>query len=363
MRGAAGVTRVAPVLFALLVAATFGALLAAQRLRHGPAVVRGLAATRVFSPNGDGRLERAAVRFTVATPDTVAVAVVDAGGDRVRTLRRVTTHRAGEAVAATWDGRDDDGRRAPDGTYRVRLAFARQGRGLDDRRTVRLDTTAPRPLVTAASPAAAAGPGRRGDDAGRPRAGHRPPRGALPHRPGPGARAHPGRPGPGRPRRSLDRAGRRALGRHARRPPGARRDVRGGRRGPRRGREPRALGAARAAGPCRSPPTAGPCPAGRASRSAPWASRRPPSPWPAARSSRSASTPASARTAGRCGGSGPAAWRPAAATAPARRRCASAPRPGRPGCTSSRSTRAAPSRASRSRSRPAAPSGCSSCCR
>ncbi len=152
MRGAAGVTRVAPVLFALLVAATFGALLAAQRLRHGPAVVRGLAATRVFSPNGDGRLEQAAVRFTVATPDTVAVAVVDDGGDRVRTLRRVTTHRAGEAVAATWDGRDEDGRRAPDGTYRVRLAFARQGRGLDDRRTVRLDTTAPRPLVTAASP-------------------------------------------------------------------------------------------------------------------------------------------------------------------------------------------------------------------
>lgn len=145
-------TRVAPVLFALLVAATFGALLAAQRLRHGPAVVRGFAATRVFSPNGDGRLERATVRFTVPTPDTVTVAVVDAGGDHVRTLRRITTHHGGEAVDAAWDGRDDEGRRAPDGMYRVRLAFARQGRGLVDRRPVRLDTTAPRPVVAAAAP-------------------------------------------------------------------------------------------------------------------------------------------------------------------------------------------------------------------
>ena len=199
MRGAAGVTRLAPALFALLVAATFGALLAAQRLRHGPAVVRGLSVTRVFSPNGDGRLERAAVRFAVATPDTVTVAVVDAGGERVRTLRRVTTHRGGEAVSASWDGRADDGRRAPDGTYRVRLAFARQGRGLDDRRAVRLDTTAPHPLVTAASPRLLPVPGGGAATLRRPRAGHRPARRAVPHRPGPRARAHPRRPGAGRP--------------------------------------------------------------------------------------------------------------------------------------------------------------------
>ena len=262
MRGAAGVTRVAPVLFALLVAATFGALLAAQRLRHGPAVVRGLAATRVFSPNGDGRLERAAVRFTVATPDTVTVAVVDAGGERVRTLRRVTTHRAGEAVAATWDGRDDDGRRAPDGTYRVRLAFARQGRGLDDRRTVRLDTTAPRPLVTAASPRLLPVPGG-GATTLAVRARGTALRVALYRTdPAPALVRTLDVPAP-------DAPGGRWTGPVAvrwdgtlGRPPGAGRDVRGGRRGPRRGRATSAARRRSGRGRCRSRPTAGPCPAG-----------------------------------------------------------------------------------------------------
>ena len=173
----------------------------------------------------------------------------------------MTTHRAGEAVAATWDGRDDDGRRAPDGTYRVRLAFARQGRGLDDRRTVRLDTTAPRPLVTAASPRLLPVPGG-GATTLAVRARGTALRVALYRTdPAPALVRTLDVPAAGRARRSLDRAGRGALGRHAsaaaRRPP-ARTS-----RSPRSATRPGTSGARRRSGRgrCRSRPTAGPCPA------------------------------------------------------------------------------------------------------
>jgi hypothetical protein len=135
--------RPAAAVFAALLLATVGALVAAQRLRAASATIADFARTPVFSPNGDGRLERAGVRFRLARADRVTVAVVDAGGAAVRTLVRGRTVAAGREVRAAWDGRDDAGTRARDGRYRYRITLQRQGRNTIVPRVVDLDTTPP----------------------------------------------------------------------------------------------------------------------------------------------------------------------------------------------------------------------------
>ncbi len=58
-----------------------------------------------------------------------------------------------------WDGRTNDGRRAPDGYYKVRVALLGQGRNADlpDIR-IALDTKPPKPRVTAVRPEETSGP-------------------------------------------------------------------------------------------------------------------------------------------------------------------------------------------------------------
>jgi hypothetical protein len=144
--------RPAAAVFAVLLLATVGALVAAQRLRAAPAVIGGFARTPVFSPNGDGRLERADVRFRLAREDRVTVAVVDAGGDPVRVLVRGRTVAAGREFRAAWDGRGDAGGRLRDGRYRYRITLQRQGRNTIVPRAVRLDTTPPAVRVVDTGP-------------------------------------------------------------------------------------------------------------------------------------------------------------------------------------------------------------------
>jgi len=142
------VTRAATTIFICLVGMTFGAFFLAQRLKNAPAVIQSFTATPVFSPNNDSRKDRAYVAFNVKRPDDVLVTVVDADGDPVDEILSRTTTRNRERVRALWDGRDGDGRRVPDGTYRYRITLRREGRGLVFPKAVRLDTTPPRPRVT-----------------------------------------------------------------------------------------------------------------------------------------------------------------------------------------------------------------------
>jgi hypothetical protein len=137
--------------FAVLVAAPFGAFFVAQRLKSSPSVVQGYRAYPYFSPNQDGRNERAVVRFRLKRADRVTVTVVDTDGDAVRELlsRRTAAYRV---VRARWDGRDDGGTRAPDGRYRYRITLQEQGRSIVFPRSVDLDTTPPRPRVTYIGP-------------------------------------------------------------------------------------------------------------------------------------------------------------------------------------------------------------------
>ena len=93
-----------------------------------------------FSPDGDGVRDNAEVAFTVSEPAAWSVEIRGPGGDVVR---RVSGE--GSSAAATWSGKDDEGRDLPDGTYTL-LASARSAHGEARPATmdVHLDTTPPR---------------------------------------------------------------------------------------------------------------------------------------------------------------------------------------------------------------------------
>jgi hypothetical protein len=138
----------ARVIFGLLVLATFGAFFVTQKLKQAPRVVRTLSMTTLFSPNGDQRREVATVRFRLEShADNVTVRVQDPDGDTVRVLASDRHVRSKRTVRLTWDGRDDTGRVVPDGDYRVRIGLRRSGRSALLVKPLRVDTTAPRPVV------------------------------------------------------------------------------------------------------------------------------------------------------------------------------------------------------------------------
>jgi len=148
------VTRFSRVAFGLLVLATFAAFFVAQRIKQSPSVIQRVqGGPSVFSPNGDGRYDQLAFSFRLKEADRVDVAMVSSDGDEVRSLRRglpVTAYL--QVPTIRWDGRDDDGRRVPDGVYRPRITLRRQGRSIVVPKAFRLDTRAPRPRVAYVGP-------------------------------------------------------------------------------------------------------------------------------------------------------------------------------------------------------------------
>jgi len=151
-------TRLAAGVFGVLVIATFGAFFLAQRLKNSPPIVGEIGVLPFFSPNGDGRFDKARVTFRPKETDDVTVAVLDSSGDEVRTLVDNRHVHAGELVRLLWDGRTDDGGRAPDGRYRYRITLRHQGRSVKLASSVRLDTTPPRPRVVSVGPFKSPGP-------------------------------------------------------------------------------------------------------------------------------------------------------------------------------------------------------------
>jgi flagellar hook assembly protein FlgD len=148
----------ARLVFALLVGATFAAFFAAQRVKGAAPVVQAPGLDRYFSPNGDG--EHDANRFAVEMREDgeVAVDVVDVDGDAVRRLADGAAIGSDGRIALRWDGRTDDGARAPDGEYRVRVTLRNEGRSVTVPRLTRLDTAPPRPRVRRIEPDAIVGP-------------------------------------------------------------------------------------------------------------------------------------------------------------------------------------------------------------
>ena len=146
------VTRLAQLVFALLVCATFAAFFVTQRLKRSPLVVRQRTVTAVFSPNGDGRRDRASIRIEIKRADDVTVSILNADEQVVRRLAVDRREPGRRPIQFVWDGRDGARRVVPDGIYRVRVALRRQGRTATLRAPVEVDTTPPRPTVSVIVP-------------------------------------------------------------------------------------------------------------------------------------------------------------------------------------------------------------------
>lgn len=145
-------TRLARVVFALLVAASFGAFFVAQRLKSADSVAEITHLKRFFSPNGDGRRDVDRITFTVTEAGRVTVTIVNRDGDRVRRLADGIDTRPGKPVRVVWDGRTDDGLKAPDGLYRLQVGLRRTGRTVIVPGSFNIDTTPPRPLILSVTP-------------------------------------------------------------------------------------------------------------------------------------------------------------------------------------------------------------------
>jgi N,N-dimethylformamidase beta subunit-like protein/flagellar hook capping protein FlgD len=139
--------------FALLVLATVAAFVVTQQLKDEfPLVLRFAAKPSAISPNGDRVRDRTKVGFDLSEPAKVSFSIVNSDGNEVRRLvdeRRV----AGDAKHRfSWNGRDDEGRIVPDGSYRMRVIRRDEGRVINSGRKIRVDTRPPRVRLTSARP-------------------------------------------------------------------------------------------------------------------------------------------------------------------------------------------------------------------
>lgn len=108
-----------------------------------PPVVTRFNATLLFSPDGDGRREDARVNVRLSQAADVTLEI-QRDGETVRRLTDAQREPRGW-LRETWDGRDDQGVRVPDGEYAIKLR-ARAGRKqFNTTRAIAVDTGAPRP--------------------------------------------------------------------------------------------------------------------------------------------------------------------------------------------------------------------------
>jgi flagellar hook assembly protein FlgD len=116
--------------FAVLVLASFAAFAVTQRLKHTPTVVQDIEMSASFRPGATSSNGVERISFKLEHPDRVTVTVVDSQGDTVRTLARSLAMPAYKLFSLYWNGHEAHGRHAPPGTYRVRIALARQKRSI-----------------------------------------------------------------------------------------------------------------------------------------------------------------------------------------------------------------------------------------
>ncbi|HVP01739.1 MAG TPA: FlgD immunoglobulin-like domain containing protein [Solirubrobacteraceae bacterium] len=154
-------TRIAQVVFAVLVLAAFGAFFVAQKLKSQPSVVQGFVLRwPVISPNHDGRNDAQRVRFRLKSADVVDVAILNDQGDVVNEIAsglHLSAYRYPKP-SLVWDGTTSSGHIAHDGTYRVRITLRGQGRSVVLQDAFRVDLTPPKVRVVAIGPETAPGP-------------------------------------------------------------------------------------------------------------------------------------------------------------------------------------------------------------
>ena len=98
------------------------------------------ASPQTVTPNGDGLGESTSVSFTLSTPASAAVEVVNSSGDTVRTLASSYSYGSGRAILV-WNGRNSAGKLVRDGRYRVRVTATSPGQQARKSHAVVVDRT------------------------------------------------------------------------------------------------------------------------------------------------------------------------------------------------------------------------------
>jgi hypothetical protein len=163
------VSRLPVVSFVALVLASAGAFFVVQHLKVTTPLLAGYPrpVPEFIDPYGAGTcggINHSSMKvsfYLQHRSDTVDVYIVDSSGTIVRTLATGVHMRGGAHPARgyfRWNGREDNGQVAPDGTYYVRVALLHQGRTVEISSTsagpwpVKVLTVPPHPVVTSVSP-------------------------------------------------------------------------------------------------------------------------------------------------------------------------------------------------------------------
>ena len=140
--------------FLVLVVVTVAAFFVTQSLKtEEPLVLRfAVGQPEVFSPNGDGVGDSLTVGFDLSRPAEISFSVIDSEGEEVRRLVDDRALAGDTKHRFRWDGRDDEGVRVPDDSYRLRVVRRQEGRVVDSFKEVRVDTRPPEATLDSAEP-------------------------------------------------------------------------------------------------------------------------------------------------------------------------------------------------------------------
>jgi hypothetical protein len=127
----------------LLLAATAVAFVVTEDLKLEPDPIARPKIDRTFSPVCGCEHQTARIAFRLRRADVLTLTIADANGEVVRTLLNRAHFRPGNHTFG-WDGRDDAGKRVPEGAYHARVELQKLGRVIEFPTPIALDTTRPR---------------------------------------------------------------------------------------------------------------------------------------------------------------------------------------------------------------------------
>jgi flagellar hook assembly protein FlgD len=141
------------VLLLALLAATTTAFALTEALKLEPTPISRPRFNVAFSPGCACIHDTARLPVRLKEAETIDATIVDSEGDEVRTLAVASPREPGRTVLL-WDGKDDRGEIAPDGTYRLRLSFERSDRSIVVPNPIQVDTRAPTIELVSVTPRA-----------------------------------------------------------------------------------------------------------------------------------------------------------------------------------------------------------------
>ncbi len=144
--------RHAPLLVVLaLLVGSAAAFAVAEHLKLEKSPVAAPDVDKVFSPVCRCPQAVARIAFRLRKNDRLTVSLLDASGQEIRRLADHVPARRGRKTFF-WNGRDDDGRLAPEGSYRPKVELGNADRTIVLPNPIRVDVTAPKVSIQSVRP-------------------------------------------------------------------------------------------------------------------------------------------------------------------------------------------------------------------